>query len=155
LLTLESQAKGVLLVNTAKEKIAYLRGLLEGGNLYGKDPSDRVIWDQLMDILDDLAVSINALGANQDELTEYVEAIDSDLMDLEDEVYGDDDDEDWVEVDCPECGEPVTFEEGFLYDDDVQVTCPECGGVVHRGDSFQDFDDFLPDDDEDDEEDDE
>ena len=53
MLTLESQAKGVLLVNTAKEKIAYLRGLLEGGNLYGKDPSDRVIWDQLMDILDD------------------------------------------------------------------------------------------------------
>ncbi|NLA59039.1 MAG: AraC family transcriptional regulator [Firmicutes bacterium] len=139
-------------MKTAKEKIAYLRGLLEGGNLSGKDSGDRVLWDHLLDILDDLAVAINALSANQDELGEYVEAIDSDLMELEEEVYGDaDDDEDWVEVECPECGEPVTFEEGFLYDDDVQVTCPECGGVVHQGENFQDYDELFDYEDEDDE----
>ncbi|NLY29350.1 MAG: AraC family transcriptional regulator [Firmicutes bacterium] len=140
-------------MKTAKEKIAYLRGLLEGGNLYGKDPGDGILWDQLLDILDDMAVAINALSANQDELTEYVEAIDSDLMDLEDEVYADadDDDDDWVEIECPECGEPVTFEQGFLYDDDVQITCPECGGVVYQGENFQDFDDLLDYEDEDDE----
>ena len=70
-------------------------------------------------------------------------------------VYDDAEQDDWVEVDCPECGEPVTFEEGFLYDDDVQVTCPECGGVVHQGEEFQDFDDFLDHDYEDDEDEDE
>ena len=59
--------------------------MLEGGNLYGKDRGDRVLWENVLEILDDVVVAINALSANQDELTEYVEAIDSDLMDLEDE----------------------------------------------------------------------
>lgn len=128
-------------MKTVHEKIAYLRGLLEGGNLYGKDPNAKVIWDHLLGILDDMAGSINALGAHQEELAEYVEAVDSDLMDLEDEVYTGTDD-DWVQMECPECGEPVSFEEGFLYDDDVQVACPECGCVVHRGDDFLDVDEF-------------
>ncbi len=141
----------MLLVKTIKEKIAYLRGLLEGGNLYGKDPNTKVFWDHLLGILDDVAESINALGTNQEELAEYVEAIDSDLMDLEEEAYQDEDD-DWVETDCPECGEPVSFEESFLYDDDVQVTCPECGAVVHRGDSFLDIDELEDFDDEEEEE---
>lgn len=138
-------------MKTIKEKIAYLRGLLEGGNLYGKDPNAKVFWDHLLSILDDVAESIDALGANQEELAEYVEAIDSDLMDLEEEAYPDEDD-DWVETDCPECGEPVSFEESFLYDDDVQVTCPECGAVVHRGDSFLDIDELEDFDDEEEEE---
>jgi len=133
-------------VKTVQEKIAYLRGLLEGGNLYGKDPNSKVIWEHLLGILDDVAVSINVLGANQDELTEYVEAIDSDLMDLEDEVWGGGED-DRVEMECPECGEPISFEEGFLYDDDVLVTCPECGYVVHRGDNFLDIDELAEPDD--------
>ena len=128
-------------MKTVHEKIAYLQGLLEGGQLYGKDPNTKVLWDHLLDILDDVAVSVTALGANQDELGEYVEAIDSDLVDLEDEVYGGVED-DWVEMECPECGEPISFEEGFLYDDDVQVTCPDCGCVVHRGDNFLDIDDL-------------
>ncbi len=141
----------MLLVKTIKEKIAYLRGLLEVGNLYGKDPNTKVFWDHLLGILDDVAESINALGTNQEELAEYVEAIDSDLRDLEEEAYQDEDD-DWVETDCPECGEPVSFEESFLYDDDVQVTCPECGAVVHRGDSFLDIDELEDFDDEEEEE---
>ena len=134
-------------MKTVQEKIAYLRGLLEGGQLYGKDPNTKMLWDQLLGILDDVAVSINALGAHQAELTEYVEAIDNDLVDLEEEIYGNVDD-DWIEMECPECGEPISFEEGFLYDDDVQVTCPDCGCVVHRGDNFLDIDDLdTPDDD--------
>jgi len=138
-------------VNTVKEKIAYLRGLLEGGNLYGKDSGDRVLWNNVLDILDDVAAALDSLSGSQDELTEYVEAIDSDLMELEDDFYGDADDEDWVEVECPDCGEPVTFEQGFLYDDDVQITCPECGCVVYQGENFEDFDDFPEYEDEEDE----
>ena len=55
-------------------------------------------------------------------------------MDLEDEIYGEEEDE-FIEMECPECVEAVSFEE-VLYDDDVQITCPECGGVVYQGDEF-------------------
>ncbi len=129
-------------MKTVQEKIAYLRGLLEGGNLYGTEPGSKVVWEQVLGILDDLGRSVLVLGSGLDELAEYVEAVDNDLMDLEDEIYGEDEEEHYVEIECPACGETVSFEEDFLYDDDVQVTCPECGGVVYKGDDFLDFDEI-------------
>ena len=35
-----------------------------------------------------------------------------DLMDLEDEIYGEEEDES-LEMECSECGEAVSFEENF------------------------------------------
>ncbi|NLJ86738.1 MAG: hypothetical protein GX322_09900 [Firmicutes bacterium] len=126
-------------MKTVQEKIAYLRGLLEGSKFYGDDAGTQAIWEQVLAIFDDLGRSVNVLGIGLDELAEYVEAIDGDLMDLEDEIYGEEEDE-FIEMECPECGEAVSFEEEFLYDDDVQITCPECGGVVYQGDEFFDSD---------------
>ena len=130
-------------MKTVQEKIAYLRGLLEGGNLYGAEPGAKAVWEQLLSILDDLGRSMSVLGSGLDEVVEYVEAVDGDLMDLEDEIYGEDDEDHYVEIECPACGESVSFEEDFLYDDDVQVTCPECGGVVYKGDDFLDPDELA------------
>lgn len=133
--------EGVLLVKTVEEKIAYLKGLMEGGDFYAKDPASRAIWEQLLAILDDLARATSALQHDQEELEEYVEAIDSDLMDVEDQVYNGVD-EDYVQMECPNCGKTVSFEEDFLYDDDVEVTCPECGGVIYVGDNYVDPESF-------------
>src|SRR5690606_11759453 len=72
---------------------------------------------------------------SQEETEEYLEAIDSDLGDVEEELFGEGDDDrddetEFVEVECPECKETVYFEEEFLYDDDVEISCPECGTVL-------------------------
>lgn len=129
-----------------KERIAYVRGLIEGSEFCGKDAQAKNVWDNLLRICDDLASELNDVSEGQEELEEYVEAIDSDLSDLEGDIYDEDDDDECgcascapdddaaepvVEMECPKCGEDVVFEEGFLYDADVEVTCPECGATVY------------------------
>jgi len=140
-------------VATVKEKIAYLRGLLEGSDFWGQDAQARAVWEKMLEIFDDVADHIDELEAGQEEVEEYLEAIDADLGELEEEIYGhrhdhdhdddddyDDDDEDddeddeetnFVEMECPNCKEKLYFEEDFLYDDDVEVACPECGTTIY------------------------
>jgi predicted RNA-binding Zn-ribbon protein involved in translation (DUF1610 family) len=123
-----------------KERIAYLRGLIDGSDFCGQNAQVKSVWDSLLALCSDLADKVEMLESGQAETEEYMEAIDCDLADLEDELFGcgdddDDDDDDLdgdvVEMACPECGEEVFFEEDFLYDSDVEVTCPECGAVVY------------------------
>ena len=72
------------------------------------------------------------------ELTEYAEAIDEDLGDVEEFVYDEFDDDDdvdfddddiFVETECPVCGETVGYYQGD-YDEPVEVLCPNCDAVV-------------------------
>lgn len=127
---------------TAKERIAYLRGLLEGADFYGKDSQAKMVWEALLAICDGLSAEVEKLRADHAEMHEYVEAIDVDLSDLEEEVYDevDDEDEGMVEMECPGCKEQVVFEEDFLYDSDVEVSCPACGAVVYATGSEVDED---------------
>lgn len=124
---------------TIKEKIAYLKGLMEGSDFYGGDAQARNVWGRVLEILEDLADEVEMLRIGQEETEEYLEALDSDLEAIEDEIYGDDDDDDddddeveFVEMECPNCKETVYFEEEFLEDDDVEISCPECGHVLVR-----------------------
>ena len=83
-------------------------------------------------------------------MTEYAEAIDEDLGDLEESVVGDydDDDEDFfaedlfVETQCPVCGEAIGYYQGD-YDEPVDVLCPNCDTVVAviGKDDYEDIDD--------------
>lgn len=123
---------------TVREKIAYLRGLLEGTDLSGNDLPSRTVWEKMLEIFDAVADQIDELEVGQEEVEEYLEAIDADLGDLEEEVLGqefddgdDDDDAHFVEMECPGCGETVYFEEHFLFDDDHEVSCPECGEIIY------------------------
>lgn len=123
---------------TIREKIAYLKGLMEGSDFYRRDGHSEAIWNRLLEILEDLSDQVEALRQSQEETEEYLEAIDSDLGDVEEELYGSDDDDDdvdddveFVEMECPNCGETVYFEREFLDDDDVEISCPECGQVLY------------------------
>lgn len=130
-------------MNTVQEKIAYLRGLITGADFFGRDETAKTVWTQLLEIVEDLANEIADLQAFQEEMEEYVDAIDVDLAELQEDVYGEDlglDDDGWVEVVCPHCGDDVAFHEDALYDDDSEVTCPHCGEVVYTGDSIVDED---------------
>ena len=87
-----------------------------------------------------MADAIEDLQAEQRELEEYVDNIDEDLADLEDEFYEedvececDDFDLDHIEIECPECEEIVCFETDLLDDEDlIEITCPNCDAVVYR-----------------------
>ena len=117
-----------------KEKIAYLQGLTKGLEVDTDSREGRVMAG-IIDVLEDMAQSIY-------NLEEYVETIDGDLFDLEEDIYEDvadtdteEDYEEFIEVECPKCHENVYFESDIMEDEDViEVTCPSCDEVVFVND---------------------
>ncbi len=116
---------------TITEKVAYLKGLLEG---LGVDPEskDGKIWKAVMDVLSDVALSVEDLEATVQELGEQVDTIDEDLDALETEYYDDEEDcdcccgdEEFYEITCPNCDEEFSVDEETLLDGGVE--CPICG----------------------------
>ena len=107
---------------TATEKVAYLRGLSEGLGIDDTSKEGRVI-KAIIDVLDDLAISVTDMEDDIAELGDQVEAVDEDLEALEEEFYGDyDDDDDEYDDECDE----DDFDDEELY----EVTCPSCGDTI-------------------------
>lgn len=119
---------------SVREQVAYLQGLMAGSGFLARDEASRPVWEALIGVVEGLAREVDRLREAQAETEEYIEAIDSDLGELEDEFYEDDEDEDeddeFIEVTCPQCGREVTFEAEFLDDDGVEISCPECGTLL-------------------------
>lgn len=123
---------------TTSEKVAYLKGLVEGYGLAGGDTKESKILAQIVDILEDLALDVDDLDASVEELSEGLDVVSDDLEDLECVVYEewDDDDEDedeydddfCYEVTCPECGDSICFDEDTL--DTGSIVCPNCGAKL-------------------------
>jgi len=117
-----------------KEKISYLQGLAEGLNIEDASKEGRVL-SGIIDVLEDMAEQIEDIEEAHIDLEDYVESIDEDLYELEGDVFGDDADDDLVEVECPNCQETVCFEAEIMDDEDlIEVTCPNCDEVVYVND---------------------
>jgi hypothetical protein len=87
------------------QKVAYLKGLAEGLGVNDSSREGKVI----VQILETLEAFTDVLGDIIDEqadLEEYVNFIDEDLADVEEDIYGDDEDDDYDE-----------FDDDFDYDD--------------------------------------
>ncbi|VBB06013.1 Hypothetical protein LUCI_1224 [Lucifera butyrica] len=134
-----------------KERVAYLQGLTKGLNVSDHSAEGKLLLN-IIDVLDDLADEFNNIYLSQQDLETYVEKIDEDLTDLENEVYDEESydeeaydsssDEDLIEVNCPVCHETVTFDADLLNEAEaLEVTCPSCGGVVY--DNTQGFETTL------------
>lgn len=91
-------------MNYLYEKISYIKGLTDG--LYIEESSDegRVLV-HIIDALEALTEEVADMREEQEEINEYIEVIDEDLSDLEDEIYLDFDDI------CPECDEELGTED--------------------------------------------
>lgn len=124
---------------TTSEKVAYLKGLVEGYGLAGGDTKESKILAQIVDILEDLALDVDDLDVAVDELSEGLDVVSDDLEDLECVVYdewddddaecvGDEDDGFNYEVTCPECGDSICFDEDTL--DSGCISCPNCGAKL-------------------------
>ena len=111
------------------EKVAYMKGLAEGLGLDTKSKEGKLL-KVIMDILDDIALELQDIHAEQGELEEGLDAVSDDLADVETYLYEQDseDDEDDGEVyqtTCPNCDEEIFFDEDILADG--SVLCPNCG----------------------------
>ena len=141
---------------TNSERASYIRGLMDGMEL---DPNakETKLFTAIVELLEDLSVSVEELEDGFDELSEQVDEVDEDLGSLEEEYYGiaadscgchHDHDHGCgchsatFEAICPNCGETIELDDDMLDEDSIE--CPNC----HETLEF-DFDD---DDDEEDEE---
>lgn len=115
-----------------REKVAYLEGLTKGMDL-AADSAENKLLLQMIAVMGDMAEAVDGLQNEQRELEDYVESIDEDLANVEENIYEEDDGEaESVEMECPACHETVTFDAALLdADEAVEVTCPQCGGVVY------------------------
>ncbi len=113
------------------EKVAYMKGLAEGLGLDTKSKEGKLL-TVMMDILDDIALELQDMHEEQDELEEALDAVSDDLSDVEAFLYEEDEDDDEDEEDeevyestCPNCGGSVYFDEDVLAEGGV--VCPNCG----------------------------
>ena len=123
---------------TSSEKVAYLKGLMEGMEL-NRDSGEGKLLSVIADILGDMAEDIEDIESDLYDLSEDVDAISDDLSDVEDKLSRvDDEDEDWeddeddepqfFEVTCPSCSNTITVDEDVLALGAVQ--CPNCGEMM-------------------------
>lgn len=114
-----------------KERVAYLQGLTQGLNISSQSSEGKLLIN-IIDVLDDMAEEFNNIQMVQDDLETFVESLDEDLTDLEEEVYEDVEGDDFVEMQCPSCRETVSFASDVLEEeDDIEVSCPHCGDTVY------------------------
>ena len=109
------------MANQLSDKVSYIRGMMEGMQ-FNADSNEGKLLIKIVELLGEMADEVEVIGEAQDELGDYVDDIDEDLADLEDALFGDEDDED------------IDFDDDDMFDDE---------------DGFEDEDDFE--DDEDDE----
>ena len=81
-----------------KEKAAYLKGLAEGLN-YDKTTAEGQLIGALIDLCSTLAKELEETKEDVNYVSEYVEEIDQDLGDVEEYLYGDEDDDEFDDED--------------------------------------------------------
>ena len=119
------------------EKVAYLKGLMEGMNL-NADSNEGKLFLAIADVLDEIALEVEDLTDEVMELGDGLDVISDDLGDVEDIVYDDEDEDDYEDEEddeddeeecyattCPECEEEIFFDDSVL--EDGKVECPNCG----------------------------
>lgn len=139
---------------TISEKVAHLNGLMEGLN-YPTDTPEGKIFYAITDILSDLALEVDDLEANADQLRDYVEELDEDLGSVEEYLFVTDEDEDEDEDDDDYADEydahdfdvdPLEFDDEDEDDDGEDIyalECPNCAETVYLDGSLLDETDIL------------
>ncbi len=136
------------------ERVSYLRGLVEGIDL-DKNSKESRIFDEIIELLDDMATSIEGLEETQEEMSdelaetqldvddiiniidgegfedEYDEADDYEDEDDFDEEDEEDEEEEYCEkLECPNCGTVLPIDIDLFDQDEIVLKCPECGEDV-------------------------
>ena len=121
------------------EKVAYLKGLMEGMNL-NADSNEGKLFLAIADVLDEIALEVEDLTDEVMELGDGLDVISDDLGDVEDIVY-DEDEDDYEDEEDDEDDEDEDEDDeedaDDANDDDIasepfyEVACPNCGETVY------------------------
>lgn len=128
------------------DKMAYLRGMVDGMELDLTNSKEGKVLGQLLDVMQEMTAYVVDLQTQVDELTEVCDLLDQDLGDVENVVYVEDDDEDFYdfcddeefcddddeeelyETVCPSCNNVIVLDESVL--EEGEMPCPCCGEIL-------------------------
>lgn len=120
------------------EKVAYLDGLADGIGI--EDDKQGKLLRGIIDALGAIAEELEEQSEAYDDLSDCVDEIYEELDAIDCELYGDEDEEDngFMEIVCPSCGETIYFDEDMLDSEDglicpagnepvdIQISCGDC-----------------------------
>lgn len=118
------------------EKVSYLQGLSEGLNISDGNPQGKII-SGILSVLEDISGTLAEVRSELNTVREYIESVDDDLFELEENIKKE---QDVIEVKCDNCGEELVFDADVMDDEDViEIICPRCNEVVFVNDGSFDF----------------
>jgi len=111
-----------------RSRVEYLRGLSEGLGLDTESKEGKMITEMLQ-VIGQLAQDLGDLASDQEDLETYLDVVDSDLQDLEDDFYGA---PDFVagDVEEEEVGREEAYEEQGETGALTTYACPNCGARI-------------------------
>ncbi|MBR5804542.1 MAG: hypothetical protein IKY03_00195 [Clostridia bacterium] len=115
------------------EKVAYLKGLMEG--LDPKDDAYGKLFRAVIDTLDAVSEEIEEHDLAIQDISDDLDDVFDDLDDLDEAVFDEEDEEEdeeddgFFEVVCPACGGVIYFDEDMLDNEDGLI-CPHCNEPV-------------------------
>ena len=119
---------------TTGEKVAFVKGLVEGADLKLGENEKKVL-DNVLEILGELSEDVSTLFDDVDELYTTSDDMNEALDYLGDVVFDDEDDDDdecdcdednpMYEVECSNCHQIIHIDEDTLFEGDIN--CPNCG----------------------------
>ena len=119
-------------MSEVSKKVAFLKGMAEGMGLEKEEDAKSKLIARMLEAMEEMADAMDAMEARQDEAEQYIDELDSDLGDVEEVLFADDeeDDEDagvdFIEYECPHCHTSVYYDQE-AFDLEEEHLCPECG----------------------------
>ena len=143
-----------------RRKVSRLVGLAERYDVGSRSREGKII-EEMIGVLRDVVLDVEEVAVNQAEIEDFLEELDGDLLDVEEEVYqedsGDkdgtvnfDDDDDvlageafidgldrnipsYIALECPVCHQESSYNPRLFQRSDIQLSCPHCGNVIFDG----------------------
>ena len=119
------------------ERVSYLRGLADGLEI-SDDTKEGKLLKVIIDVLDDIAISVEEVEDEQKALLDDIDDIDARLEDAEDIIYEDCD----CDCDC-DCDDDDCCCGCDCDDEDIEYTdleCPNCGAEIELDSAIIDED---------------
>lgn len=117
------------------EKAAYIKGLADGMSIADKGEQGKVL-SAMIGLIEEMAAELEDCSDAVDALGETVDAMSDDVSDLEEVVYELEDEEeedytedDFVEFECPHCGDTIYYDVD-LVEAEADLICPSCNKPV-------------------------
>lgn len=117
-------------MNTIMSKVSYLSGLVDGLDI-DKNTKEGRILTEIVGVLKDMAVEISEISESQKIVQEYIDAIDEDLAELQEDLYDEDyefyedEGDNFVQIECAACGDSVYIDRDIIARGE-EITCPNC-----------------------------